>query len=93
MRTKIEIYTDDAGQWRWRKKAANFLIVGASSQGYVRQTSAVSNLQTEQGGTLYRDKVRDLDGVQPFTRGKRRIGVLHRSSGQHIVVLELEPKS
>lgn len=90
MRTRIELFVDKGGSHRWRKKAANFVITGASTQGYATQRGAIKNLEAEQGGWFHRDRVRLLDGEQPFTRGKRRSGVLRRPDGKEFVVLELE---
>ncbi len=30
----VEVYSDALGKWRWRAKARNGRIVGASEQGY-----------------------------------------------------------
>lgn len=87
MRTRIELYTDITGQHRWRKKAANFLLTAASSQGYAHQASAIRNLEEEQGGTFERTT------AQAFVHGKRVIGVLNRADGRQVIVLELEPTS
>ena len=38
--TSFEVYEDDAGQWRWRLKAANHEIV-ASSESYVDKAGAI----------------------------------------------------
>ena len=38
-----EIYKDAAGQWRWRRRARNSLIVGASSEGYVNKGDCIHN--------------------------------------------------
>jgi uncharacterized protein YegP (UPF0339 family) len=31
---KVEYYQDKKGEWRWRRKASNGQVVGASSEGY-----------------------------------------------------------
>ena len=36
-------YQDNAGEWRWRAKALNGAIIGASSEGYNRHSDAVIN--------------------------------------------------
>ena len=36
-------YKDSAGEWRWRVKATNGQIIGASSEGYSRHSDAVTN--------------------------------------------------
>jgi len=40
-----EFYKDNAGQWRWRRTAANGRIVGASSEGYHNRADCVANAQ------------------------------------------------
>lgn len=40
---KWEFYKDADGKWRWRRVAANGLIVGASSQGYVNKKDCLDN--------------------------------------------------
>lgn len=42
---KWEIYKDNAGEWRWRRKAANGEIVGASTEGYVNKSDCIANAQ------------------------------------------------
>ena len=43
----VEIYRDksDKQEWRWRVKASNGLIIGASTEGYGRENHATGNLQ------------------------------------------------
>lgn len=36
----FEIYTDDGGEFRWRAKAANGLIIADSGEGYTRKEDA-----------------------------------------------------
>lgn len=38
--SKVEIYRDDAGEWRWRRRASNGLIVSVSGEGYVNLSHA-----------------------------------------------------
>ena len=38
---KIEIYEDDAGEWRWRMVARNGKIVADSGEGYRRRLGAL----------------------------------------------------
>ena len=38
-----EIYKDNADEWRWRRKARNGEIVGASSEGYASKQSCIAN--------------------------------------------------
>jgi len=42
-RSKWEFYKDNNGEYRWRKKAANGKIVGASSEGFSSRQAAVNN--------------------------------------------------
>jgi uncharacterized protein YegP (UPF0339 family) len=41
---KIEIYRDRKREWRWRIKARNGRIIGASSEGFERRARAKRNL-------------------------------------------------
>ena len=34
----FEVYKDRAGEWRWRMKATNGLIIGDSGQGYANKS-------------------------------------------------------
>lgn len=34
---KFEMYRDEAGEWRWRLKAVNGLIIATSGEGYVNK--------------------------------------------------------
>lgn len=38
------IYKDSANEWRWRLKAANGLIVGASSESYHNKSDCLANI-------------------------------------------------
>ena len=40
---KWQIYTDNSGEWRWRRTARNGNIVGASTEGYVNQNDCIDN--------------------------------------------------
>ena len=40
---KWEIYQDNADGWRWRCKAPNGRIVGASSEGYANKADCIAN--------------------------------------------------
>ena len=40
---KWEFYTDKRGEHRWRRKASNGQIVGASSEGYKAKGDAEAN--------------------------------------------------
>lgn len=41
---KFEVYQDKRGEWRWRRKASNGNIVGASSEGYKKRTDCEANM-------------------------------------------------
>jgi len=41
---KFEVYQDKRGEWRWRRKASNGQIVGASSEGYKSKADAEANM-------------------------------------------------
>lgn len=36
----VDLYKDDAGEWRWRRVAANGNIVSDSGEGYVNRIDA-----------------------------------------------------
>lgn len=38
----VEIYKDDAGEWRWRAVAGNNEKVGDSGEGYVHRNDCVA---------------------------------------------------
>lgn len=40
---KFEFYQDKAGEWRWRKRAGNNRIIGASSEGFSSKQAAINN--------------------------------------------------
>lgn len=42
----VEFYEDEAQEWRWRVKANNNEIIGASSEGFKRQQYARNNLKS-----------------------------------------------
>lgn len=42
--SEIEIYRDDAGEYRWRLQADNHEIVAQSSEGYVRKRDCWNGL-------------------------------------------------
>lgn len=41
-----EFYEDKKGEWRWRHKAVNGNIIGASTEGYKAKASAVKNAES-----------------------------------------------
>lgn len=87
-RARIELYIDPQGEWRWRRKAANYFIVGASTQGYVARSSAIRNLNSELGGSFVAEVM--VFGGE-FERGKRRVGYFRRDNGARIPVVEIAP--
>jgi uncharacterized protein YegP (UPF0339 family) len=42
----VELIQDVAQEWRWRVKASNGKIIGASSEGYVHRSGALNNLRS-----------------------------------------------
>ena len=39
MISKLEVYEDNSGEWRWRLKASNGRIVATSGEGFKRHSS------------------------------------------------------
>jgi len=56
----FEVYQDKRGEWRWRRKASNGKIVGASSEGYKDKKDAESNMKRGKNAKdkweFYKDK-------------------------------------
>jgi uncharacterized protein YegP (UPF0339 family) len=47
MKSKLELYEDKSGEWRWRLKSSNGRIVASSGEGFTRKSScreSVSNM-------------------------------------------------
>jgi len=44
MKSKVEIYTDKSGEWRWRMKASNGRIVATGGEGFKRHSSCRASL-------------------------------------------------
>ena len=44
---KWEIYKDKRGEFRWRRKAVNGNIIGASSEGYTKKADCVANAERQ----------------------------------------------
>ncbi len=42
---KWEIYQDKKGEWRWRRTASNGNIVGAATEGYVKEADCIKNAE------------------------------------------------
>ncbi len=40
-----EIYKDYRSEWRWRCKASNGRIIGASSEGYQKRSDCIKNAE------------------------------------------------
>lgn len=49
----FELYQDRRGEWRWRRKASNGKIVGASCEGYKARADAEANMHR---GTVPTDR-------------------------------------
>jgi uncharacterized protein YegP (UPF0339 family) len=45
---KFEVYKDNAGEFRWRLKAANGEIVATSSEGYTYKQSCLKGIELVQ---------------------------------------------
>lgn len=41
--TRTMLYKDAAGEWRWRRLAANNRIVGAATEGYKNKQDCITN--------------------------------------------------
>lgn len=57
---KFEVYKDKRGEFRWRRKASNGAIVGASSEGYKSKKDCEANMNRGKNKTdkweFYKDK-------------------------------------
>ncbi len=42
-KSRIEIYMDEGGEWRWRMRAGNGAIVATSGEGFVRKSYAIES--------------------------------------------------
>lgn len=42
-RDNWDIYRDKRGEFRWRRKASNGEVIGASSEAYIKESDATSN--------------------------------------------------
>ena len=45
MSSRFELYTDKAGEWRWRLRAENSEPIAASSEGYVHKADALHGIE------------------------------------------------
>jgi len=43
---KFELYTDRAGEWRWRLKHGNGNILATSSEGYKAKADALKGIES-----------------------------------------------
>jgi len=47
MSGRVELFRDQAGEWRWRRKAANNRIVASSGEGYGNYGDALERASEE----------------------------------------------
>ena len=40
----LELYRDNAGQWRWNRKASNGRVISDSGEGYVDRRDAIHGM-------------------------------------------------
>jgi len=43
MKSKLEVYKDSKGEWRWRLKASNGRVVATSGEGFKRKRSCTDS--------------------------------------------------
>lgn len=46
---KVTIY-GESGDWRWTRRAPNGVVIGASTESYVKKADARANIARTQGG-------------------------------------------
>jgi len=46
IRPRFELYTDGAGEWRWRLVATNEEIIATSGEGYVSKQGAKRGIES-----------------------------------------------
>lgn len=44
MKSKLELYEDKAGEWRWRLKASNGRIVAIGGEGFSRKSACRTSM-------------------------------------------------
>jgi uncharacterized protein YegP (UPF0339 family) len=44
---KFDVYRDKRGEYRWRRRASNGRIIGASSEGYIKKSDAEANAERQ----------------------------------------------
>ena len=72
----VDFYQDSRGEWRWRRKAGNGKIVGASSEGYVHRRDAEANAG--------RDGSKDKWEFYKDKRGEFRWRALSAANGKQV---------
>ena len=45
----IELYRDQAGQWRWNRKASNGRVISDSGEGYADRRDAIHGMHLANG--------------------------------------------
>lgn len=64
MSDRFVFYKDKSGEWRWRRRASNGKIVGASCDGYETRRDCIANA-IRNGYELQPPKAKDM-GKQPM---------------------------
>lgn len=59
MSDRFTFYKDKSGEWRWRRRAGNGKIVGASSEGYATRRECIANA-IRNGYQLHTPKAEDM---------------------------------
>lgn len=74
-----DFYVDEAGEWRWRRFAANGEQVGASTEGYKNRADCEANAKREAANDVWTfDK--DARGEWRWTRKARNGKIVGASS-------------
>lgn len=68
-RDSFEVYQDKRGEWRWRRKASNGAVVGASCEGYKARADAEANMNR---GAVAADKWEVYQDKRGEWRWRRR---------------------
>ena len=80
----VEFYRDSRGEWRWRRRAGNGKIVGASSEGYVERRAAEANAGRDGSRDkweFYKDKRGDFRWRAISVADGRQVGRSSESYG------------
>lgn len=48
-----EVFLDESGEWRWRRKAANHEVIATSGEGYVSKDHAIDMARRVNGPEVY----------------------------------------